>query len=242
MKKLSFMVVLVMVVALAVPCLAQRVVIEPPPPPRIVIEAPVPPPPPRVRVVVPLPPPIVFAQPPEMVVLPETEVYVVPEYEQDLFFYNGWWFRLWEGRWYRSREYGSGWGYYQGIPSWYGGVYPGWRENYRTHMWGGHPWEHHHIPHHEFRNNWRGWHERGHWKNHNNWGTKGTHGTLHKGTGTLHKGTGTKQFSGTGTHSTTKQFHSGTSTKQFSGTKSGTKTGTINKSPGATKHGTVERK
>jgi hypothetical protein len=52
-----------------------------------------------------LPPPIVFAAPPELIVLPETYVYVVPNADMDIFFYQGWWWRPWEGRWYRSRYY-----------------------------------------------------------------------------------------------------------------------------------------
>ncbi|MGA2527359.1 MAG: hypothetical protein ABSF79_12220, partial [Smithellaceae bacterium] len=59
-----------------------------------------------------LPPPIVFAAPPELVVIPETNVYAVPDVDVDIFFYSGWWWRPWEGRWYRSRNYNSGWGYY----------------------------------------------------------------------------------------------------------------------------------
>jgi hypothetical protein len=142
---------------------------------QVTIRVPPPPPPPSVRVVVPLPPPIVFAAPPEVIVLPETEVYVVPEIEQDLFFYGGWWWRPWQGGWYRSREYGSGWVVYKGVPSWYAGVYPHWRDNYRNHMWGGHRWDYHRIPHHEFRSNWKGWHDTGHWRDHRNWGTEGRH-------------------------------------------------------------------
>jgi len=50
----------------------------------------------------PLPPPIVFPAPPEVIVIPETYVYVVPDIDVDLFFWNGFWWRLGEGRWYRS--------------------------------------------------------------------------------------------------------------------------------------------
>ena len=189
MKKLSFRtVILALIVLLSIPCLAQahrRVIVVSPPPPAIVVE---PPPPPRVVVpAVPLPPPITFAQPPEMLVLPETEVYVVPNVPQDIFFYNGFWWRPWEGRWYRSQYYDRGWGFYQGVPSWYAGVYPGWRDNYRSHMWGGHRWDYHHIPHHDFQRNWRTWHNNGHWRNHQNSGTEGRHhhgGTAHHGGGT----------------------------------------------------------
>ena len=69
-----------------------------------------------VNVNIALPPPIVFSAPPELIVLPETYVYVVPDVAADIFFYNGWWWRPWEGRWYRSRNYNSGWAYYQRVP------------------------------------------------------------------------------------------------------------------------------
>ena len=72
-----------------------------------------------VSIGLPLPPPIVFAAPPELMVLPETNVYVVPDVDVDIFFYNGWWWRPWEGRWYRSRDYSSGWGHYRNVPSFY---------------------------------------------------------------------------------------------------------------------------
>ena len=72
-----------------------------------------------VNVRISLPPPIVFAAPPALIVLPETYVYVVPDVDADIFFYNGWWWRPWEGRWYRSRHYDSGWVYYQSVPSFY---------------------------------------------------------------------------------------------------------------------------
>ena len=75
-----------------------------------------------VNISVGFPPPIVFAAPPEVVVIPETYVYAVPDVNVDLFFYNGWWWRPWQGRWYRSRNYNSGWGYYQSVPSFYSNI------------------------------------------------------------------------------------------------------------------------
>ncbi len=67
-----------------------------------------------------LPPPIVFQEPPEVIVLPDTRgVYVVPDVDVELFFWNGFWWRLWEGRWYRSQYYDRGWGYYGYVPSFY---------------------------------------------------------------------------------------------------------------------------
>lgn len=124
---------------------------------------PPPPPPPGVRVTVPLPPPIVFAAPPEVVVLPETEVYVVPSVPEEIFFYNGYWWRPWNGRWYRSLYYDRGWGVYSGVPIWYNRIPYGWRENYRTHLWGGYPWNYHHIHHGDLQRNWRTWHNTHYW-------------------------------------------------------------------------------
>lgn len=72
-----------------------------------------------VRIGIGLPPPIVFSAPPEVVLLPHTGVYVDPDLAVDLFFFDGWWWRPWEGHWYRSRIYGTGWGYYNGVPSFY---------------------------------------------------------------------------------------------------------------------------
>ena len=126
-----------------------------------------------IRISIPLPPPIVFSAPPEMIVLPETEVYVAPDYDQDLYFYQGFWWRFWLGRWYRSLYYDSGWAFYHGVPGWYGAVYPHWRENYRHHMWGGQRWDYHSVPYGDVRTNWKTWHDTG--RHQQNWGTTGSY-------------------------------------------------------------------
>ncbi len=152
MKQIRFVATLIIFSAIAIPVMAQ-----------VTVEV-APPPPPTVRVAIPLPPPIVFAAPPEVVVLPETEVYVVPSVPEEFFFSNGYWWRPWNGRWYRSLYYDRGWAFWAGgVPVWYRGVYPGWRENYRLGVWGGHPWHYHHIAHHDLHDNWRNWHNTGHW-------------------------------------------------------------------------------
>lgn len=151
MRRIRLLATMILFLGVTIPVMAQvRVEVAPPPPP-------------AVRVTVPLPPPIVFAAPPEVVVLPETEVYTVPSVQEDIFFVNGYWWRPWGGRWYRSLRYDGGWGFYSGVPVWYGGVYHGWRENYRLGLWGGHPWHHHPISHHDLHANWRTWHNTGHW-------------------------------------------------------------------------------
>ncbi|MCK7507359.1 MAG: hypothetical protein MZV70_27165 [Desulfobacterales bacterium] len=78
----------------------------------------------QVRINIPLPPPIIFPAPPHVVVIPETDVYAVPDVNDDIFFYGGWWWRPWEGRWYRSRYYDRGWGHYRGVPSFHRHVPP----------------------------------------------------------------------------------------------------------------------
>jgi len=120
-----------------------------------------------------LPPLIVFAAPPVMVVIPETYVYVVPDVHDEIFFYDGWWWRPWEGRWYRSRHYDSGWGYYQRVPTFYRNVPPGWRNDYRDHHWGGKPWNYKPIPHQQVERNWSGWKKTNHWEKQQTWGVEG---------------------------------------------------------------------
>ena len=120
-----------------------------------------------------LPPPIVFAGPPEMVVLPETNIYVVPDSDADIFFWGGWWWRPWEGRWYRSHYYNSSWDYYQSVPSFYSGIPSGWRNDYREHRWRGHQWNYQRVPQQQVQRNWKGWENSKHWEKQNNWGVQG---------------------------------------------------------------------
>ena len=104
-----------------------------------------------VQIGAPLPPPIGFPAPPETVLLPGTGVYVAPDLAVDLFFFGGWWWRPWEGRWYRSQNYRSGWGYYNGVPSFYGRVPARWRDEYREHRWNGREWHYQRVSHPELQ-------------------------------------------------------------------------------------------
>ena len=119
------------------------------------------------------PPPIVFPVPPAVVVLPGTNgVYVVPDLDVDLFFWGGWWWRLWEGRWYRSNYYDRGWYFYNSVPDFYYHVDPGWRGFYRDRRWYGHRWDYGPIPQNRLQENWRRWHSNGYWERHGNWGVE----------------------------------------------------------------------
>jgi hypothetical protein len=154
MKKFGVMLAIVMALFI-VPCLAQAAV--------------------DIRISFPLPPPIPFLAPPSMVVLPDTDVYVAPDFDQDIYFYGGWWWRPWEGRWYRSLNYDSGWEFYHGVPGWYGGVHPLWRDDYRNHRWGGQRWDYRSVPYGDVRTNWKSWQSSGYWRNQQNRGTTGSY-------------------------------------------------------------------
>jgi len=120
-----------------------------------------------------LPPPIVFQEPPTVIVIPDTNyVYVVPYIDADIFFWNGWWWRLWEGRWYRSHYYNRGWGFYNNVPSFYFDVDPGWRGYYRDQNWYGHRWNYERIPYQQLQRNWKRWHNDRHWERQGTWGVQ----------------------------------------------------------------------
>ncbi len=119
-------------------------------------------------------PPIEFASPPEVIAIPDTDgVYAVPDIDTDLYFWDGWWWRQWEGRWYRSSYYDRDWGYYDNVPSFYFYVDPGWRRYYRDHNWYGHRWDHERIPYNRLQQNWRVWQDNRHWEKQGNWGVQG---------------------------------------------------------------------
>ena len=128
----------------------------------------------QINISIGLPPPIMFAAPPSVIVLPNSDnVYVAPEVDVDLFFWNGFWWRLWDGRWYRSPYYNRGWGYYSGIPTFYFDVDPGWRGYYRNHDWYGHRWDYRPIPHRQLQQNWQIWQRDRHWEKKGTWGVQG---------------------------------------------------------------------
>ena len=120
-----------------------------------------------------LPPRISFAAAPQVVVIPGTYVYGVPDVDADMFFHQGWWWRLWEGRWYRSQNYNSGWSHYGSVPSFYREIPSGWRNDYRNHRWGGQQWDYQRIPHQQVQRNWSTWEKSKYWEKHNTWGVQG---------------------------------------------------------------------
>ena len=127
-----------------------------------------------VGVSIPLPPLITFEAPPAVVALPDTSgVYVAPGINVDLFFWNGFWWRPWEGRWYRSPYYDRGWAYYNSVPKFYFDVDPYWRTYYQNRNWHGHIWNYQPIPHSDLERNWKGWQSSHYWDKKKTWGVQG---------------------------------------------------------------------
>lgn len=95
----------------------------------------------------------VFQAPPEVVVYPDTYVYTVPNY--DIFFFHGYWYRPYEGRWYRSGSYNGPWNIIvRGrVPVSVINLPP----DYRTRLW------HERVPFGQVRQNWRSWEKTRYW-------------------------------------------------------------------------------
>lgn len=104
----------------------------------------------------PPPPPLVIPAPPPVIVVPNTYVYFAPEIEVDLLFYHGYWYRPYQGRWYRSQSYKGPWVYivHERVPRVLLRLPPDFRNV---------PPGHRRIPHRELKNNWRRWEREKHW-------------------------------------------------------------------------------
>jgi hypothetical protein len=111
-----------------------------------------------------VPPVIAFSGPPEVVVLPGTYIYAAPDASVDIFFYQGYWWRPWNGHWYRSRSYHDSWEYYKNPPYELRRIPSNWRDEYKNHHWRGKEWHYSHIPQQEVQKNWRKWEEDKRWE------------------------------------------------------------------------------
>lgn len=128
----------------------------------------------QVDVAVAAPPPVTFRQPPQLVVIPETYVYAVPSIDIDIYFFDGWWWRSWENRWYRSRSYSSGWIYYQHVPVFYRDIPREWRRFYRERRWRDQSWDYRPLPYVEVERNWQSWEQNRYWEKQKKWNIRTT--------------------------------------------------------------------
>ena len=131
------------------------------------------------------PPQVGFYGHPSLVVIPGTYVYAMADIGEDIFFHAGWWWRLWDSRWYKSRYYDRGWGYYSGVPGFYRDVDPDWRDFYRSRRWHGHPWECERIPAPRVQQDWNRWQDNRYWEKEKNWGVRGYRPAPYRQSGSL---------------------------------------------------------
>jgi hypothetical protein len=64
----------------------------------------------EVNVNINLGPPVVIAEPPHLVLVPQSQVYFSPDPQVDIFFYGGYWWSPRGDRWYRATEHNGPWG------------------------------------------------------------------------------------------------------------------------------------
>lgn len=149
----------------------------------------------QVGVSIALPPPIVFVAPPQVVVLPGSNTYFAAGIAQDVYFQGGFWWRPWEGRWYRSSYYDRGWSYYDRTPAFYGSVPGDWRDRYSRHQWEGQQWDYDSRSHQEVEKNWSDWQSSNYWEGRRKSGGKGNQGKSSKAASASRSGSGANSVS-----------------------------------------------
>lgn len=104
----------------------------------------------------PVPPVLGLKLPPELVPLPDINVYVIHDFDMDIAFYDGWWWRLHDGRWYKAADYNGAWGLVitRKVPEMLFTLPPGFRRNGLTGT---------RIPYGQLKKNWKRWGKEKRW-------------------------------------------------------------------------------
>jgi hypothetical protein len=101
------------------------------------------------------PPPLAIRGSPELAVIPGTNIYYCPDVAADIFFYHGFWYRPYEGGYYRAVSYEGPWAYIdsRNVPGVFIRLPPRFRsmEVYRR------------VPYNELHRNWRTWERSNYW-------------------------------------------------------------------------------
>ena len=113
----------------------------------------------NVGINVPPPPPLVIPAPPPVIVVPRTYVYFAPDLEAEIFFYHGYWYRPYQGNWYRSGSYNGRWVYIspKRMPTVLLNLPPDFRHA---------PTGHQCIPYGQVKKNWSAWEREKYWDKH----------------------------------------------------------------------------
>ena len=106
-----------------------------------------------------VPPPLVITAPPPVVEIPGTYVYRAPDVDVDILFYHGYWWRPYEGRWYRSSRYDRDWRYFphEMVPRAVRELPPDYRHYSPSNG---------RIQQEDLRRNWKRWETEKHWDKH----------------------------------------------------------------------------
>lgn len=100
-------------------------------------------------------PTVIITRPPYSVLIPETHyVYILPDYEENILFYHGYWYRPFKKSWYRSKGYNGPWKRTEKVPD----AIKNLPADYRRI-----PPGRNRIPHKMLRKNWRKWEEERYW-------------------------------------------------------------------------------
>src|SRR5450631_2077977 len=103
-------------------------------------------------------PAIRFAAPPDLVVIPGTYVYIVPDIDVDVLYFQDYWWRPYQGHWYRSHDYKGPWSFVEPgkIPRGLSSL----PQDYRHRLSPGYE----RIPHRDVEKNWEKWEKEKYWE------------------------------------------------------------------------------
>lgn len=101
-------------------------------------------------------PTVIITRPPEAVVIPGTRyVYILPDFDEDILFYHGNWYRQHHGDWYRSNGYNGPWKRVHKIPDQVGDLPP----DLRNIDPGAER-----VPYRSLKKYWKAWEREGYWE------------------------------------------------------------------------------
>jgi hypothetical protein len=82
-----------------------------------------------------------------VVLMPDTpDIYFMADTTEDVFLWNGMWWRSYQGQWFSSENNNNGWQPFKGTPEFYHKVNPNWKQNYKSGKWNGKPWKYEKVP------------------------------------------------------------------------------------------------
>ena len=101
-------------------------------------------------------PTVIITRTPKVVVIPGTRyVYFLPDYDEDILFYHGFWYRPYSGGWFRSKGYNGPWKPVRKVPGQVLNLPPDFRGDAQAGE---------RISYRELKKHWRQWEKSGYWE------------------------------------------------------------------------------